>query len=219
MSCWGRTKRGGRCKNSSGRLLPFCKQHRWQPVLSLVAICGVLATFAGLFQDLIKPIYSHFSENRLAETQSQGQELLKSITVNLKISQSYSGDLFLKPEIEYFLIKSKSPSSQQVVESGVARIEIPEDLITIRNRIPLKNVGVIETRCELPANALLREALSQGGYELQLIISTTRGETLRTPEQRIFDARSLQDGFSFHVFPSYIREVQSEVREKELVPQ
>lgn len=55
MKCLGRTKQLTRCRNNA-RLL-FCHQHRIYAWALAFSICSVVAIFAGLYQDLISPVY------------------------------------------------------------------------------------------------------------------------------------------------------------------
>lgn len=56
MRCLGRTKnRFAQCKNHTRFL--FCKHHWFQPVTAIFAVFSVIAVFAGLFQDLYRPIF------------------------------------------------------------------------------------------------------------------------------------------------------------------
>jgi hypothetical protein len=55
MRCIWRTKNKTRCRNTTGLLL--CHQHRWKPLLSFIALVGIISAFAGAFQDLISPVH------------------------------------------------------------------------------------------------------------------------------------------------------------------
>lgn len=66
MQCFGLTKNKKRCRNHTNFI--FCKKHSWQPISAIIFISGLLGTFAGLFQDLLKPIMdAHERENELKE--------------------------------------------------------------------------------------------------------------------------------------------------------
>jgi hypothetical protein len=55
MRCLGLTKKRRRCRNEASYL--FCRQHRLQPVAWFFLISTVLGLYAGLFQDLIRPLW------------------------------------------------------------------------------------------------------------------------------------------------------------------
>lgn len=57
MRCVGITKKIDRCKNKAGFL--FCQTHRFQ----WIGLISLVAMIAGLFQDLIKPVYLSIFEN------------------------------------------------------------------------------------------------------------------------------------------------------------
>jgi hypothetical protein len=57
MQCWGRTKAGRRCQKPAKFI--FCHLHRRQSQLFylLLSILTIIGLFAGLYQDLVKPIF------------------------------------------------------------------------------------------------------------------------------------------------------------------
>lgn len=64
MQCYGLTKKRERCRNTTKFI--FCKKHCWQPLSGIIFILGILATFAGLFQDMFKPLFEQYqNENEL----------------------------------------------------------------------------------------------------------------------------------------------------------
>ena len=158
---------------------------------------------AGLYQDLIRPVLAYFSGNG-SETASESEVVdLEPISASLSFSHSYPEECMLKPELEYYLVRSQSPASQASIESGVARISVPDSVTTINRQIPLPPHKRFDTTCLLPKSPILHDALETGGFELQLIARTQYGEVRMTPKQKLFDRLSLNHGFDFHVRPAY----------------
>lgn len=201
--CFGRTKGGWRCKKRVKSLHCFCAHHRWQPILLAATVLTFVGLVAGIYQDLVWPVYTHFGKGDSVPNRGfQGAEI-EPILVVLRLSHSYSKECLLKPEIEYYLVRSQSPLSQTVVESGIARIAVPEGVVTFNREIPLPSHTRLETVCTLPKSTVLQSALESGGFELLLVITTHYGEVRNTPKQKIFDPVSLKQGFDFHVNPTY----------------
>ena len=67
--CIGRTKALKRCRDSARWL--FCWRHRWQAFVLAFAVLGVIAVFAGLSRDLVKPLF----EGDSSEAEVQSSEL------------------------------------------------------------------------------------------------------------------------------------------------
>lgn len=59
MRCFGITNKRMLCRNVSK--YPFCKQHRFQPVVLLFTLSSIIGLYAGLWQDFIKPFFLNIS--------------------------------------------------------------------------------------------------------------------------------------------------------------
>lgn len=57
MQCIGITKKLSRCKNATGFF--FCRTHRLQPLALLLSISTIIGLYAGIYQDLVKPLTSN----------------------------------------------------------------------------------------------------------------------------------------------------------------
>jgi hypothetical protein len=73
MRCSGITKSTKRCKNAARFLV--CSKHWWQPFSGIVLLISTVGVWAGLFQDLIKP---------LTEWSARDSELKKPLAVEIK---------------------------------------------------------------------------------------------------------------------------------------
>ena len=84
MKCMGRTTKGKRCSRNA-RIL-FCRQHRLQPFAWLLSVLTIIGLFAGIYQDLVKPVKESISvepselaaqeEQQTSQTQALPQTLL-----------------------------------------------------------------------------------------------------------------------------------------------
>jgi len=97
VRCWGRTKILSRCKNNTKFFV--CYHHKFQPIALLFTILTVIGLFAGIFQDLIKPLL--VQENSI-------REVLEEI-VGLPVSELISYDNQLQK-----LAKERGVSAQQL---------------------------------------------------------------------------------------------------------
>lgn len=62
MRCLGRTEQLHRCRRQAARLV--CYNHRWQPILAISGTLTIVGLFAGLYQDLWKPL-RNFGRSRV----------------------------------------------------------------------------------------------------------------------------------------------------------
>ena len=76
MQCWGRTPTFKRCKLSSKYF--FCYHHRFQPFGLILFILTLIALFAGIFQDLIKPLFMDEEQPlSIADAEKLASQLIK----------------------------------------------------------------------------------------------------------------------------------------------
>lgn len=73
MQCLGRKKDFKRCGNNASFL--FCRHHKFQPYVLVFTISSVIGVYAGIFQDVIKPLNrnfnSHSQRNNTIQLESQ----------------------------------------------------------------------------------------------------------------------------------------------------
>ena len=87
MRCWGITQDGSRCKMRGGFFL-FCHHHRnrkqlllnWKKLLFWLVIFAFpfIAAYAGLYQDLIKPLFME-SREELARKALENPDIFRSL--------------------------------------------------------------------------------------------------------------------------------------------
>jgi hypothetical protein len=80
MRCLGITKQKKRCRNHATFL--YCARHVWQPASGVVLLGSLVAFYAGLFQDLIKPIY---------EARALSDRLRRPVSVEIKKDRRQAG--------------------------------------------------------------------------------------------------------------------------------
>jgi len=80
MKCLGRKKGFKRCQNQ-GRM--FCRHHRFQPWIAIFTVCTVAACFAGLYQDLIRPV---FSVSNSAEKSGTNESATQASDTSIEVS-------------------------------------------------------------------------------------------------------------------------------------
>jgi len=110
MKCLGRTKIKERCKNNVKWSYPFCKHHRWQLLILLfITLPTFLGVYAGLFQDLVKPLFYIDDETKQLAVISQNKSNhIKYLDTKAdSISKIISMEIIDNPSSAPILIKLK----------------------------------------------------------------------------------------------------------------
>lgn len=79
MNCLGLKKNLRRCRNKTN--FGFCRHHRFQPFVFIFTISSIIGVYAGLFQDLIRPVATYFKSKNVTSV-----ETFKDIKNSFKIA-------------------------------------------------------------------------------------------------------------------------------------
>ncbi len=90
MRCIGRTKSFTRCKNSA-RLL-FCHHHRFQPVVLFLFLSTIIGLYAGIFQDLIFPLWKRETKARKHEISDSWVRITDTSKIDFQVISGVSGE-------------------------------------------------------------------------------------------------------------------------------
>lgn len=189
-------KNARRCKNEASFLV--CSHHKWQPLAFLLSVITIIGIFGGIYQDVVKPISEEPSAEK-STNPAQEPTSMGYITIPIEIESSWDEYSFLDRKAEFYIVRPESPGTQVVVSSGAAKIEIPEDGMTINNgeKIYISPHNTTKTKVILPKSKKLQGYLNEGGYEIQLVLFDQYGSVFPHMEQRLFDREFLAEGFRY----------------------
>jgi len=101
MKCLGRTKRLQRCKNPARTLV--CKKHWYQPWTAALFVLGILGLLAGLYQDLLAPVWNQYfnkDTEQLSVDESRPYVFFKIARLKTELKENE------KPIIEFVLVNT-----------------------------------------------------------------------------------------------------------------
>ena len=186
--CFGRTKTFVRCRRETARF--FCLHHRWQPVVAILSITSLVAMFAGLYQDLLKPLGAW----------QVSPEHITRIEIPLSIRNELKYDAMINQSVEYYLTRSTSPSSEEVIDSGIVRISTPNGFTRVNEKIAISPGQTLHTSLQLPESKVLADAFTKGGYGLKVVINNEWIDHFSVPKDVPFDNETLENGIRLSIW-------------------
>lgn len=189
------------------KMKTFYFKNLHKPVTIFYGILVVIAVFAGIYQDVIKELF--ISKIDTVSTQDINISKVKNkIEIPIHIESTWDDDTLLERKAEFYIVRSMSPSHQEVVFSGSARVIVPENISTTNNTwIHLYGHSKLNTKVLLPNNKKLWDYLNEGGYEIQLLLFDQHGHRFIHKEQSLFDEKIIIDGlrFWFRLLPEQMK--------------
>ncbi len=189
------------------KMKTFYFKHLHKPVTVFYGILVVIAVLAGIYQDVIKEFLTSKTVTTLIP-ETNSSQVKKKIEIPIHIESTWDDDTLLERKAEFYIVRSMSPSHQEVVFSGSARVIVPENISTTNNTwIHVYGNSKLNTKVLLPNNKKLWDYLNEGGYEIQLLLFDQHGYRFIHKEQGLFDKKIIIDGlrFWFRLLPEQMK--------------
>lgn len=178
MQCCGRTKSFVRCKNDVKFL--FCKHHRFQPFVVLFSISTVVGLYAGIYQDLVKPL-------RESSLERNGDNFINadSLKSDSNTKNSYP------QQNEQTAPKHDKNSNKSRVISDQGNVGVEEKIVIAPKRL-LKRIDALNSNSDLKniENQARKDSISVGSttiadVQVSIHYSETRKKDAEEIAQRL----------------------------------
>ncbi len=173
--------------------------------LMVSVIAGVLLIFIGNFINTIN------LESSSKKGNEEQQVALQEIKIPVTIESTWNENSDLDRKAEFYIVRSVSPGTQSVIYSGSAKVQIPENGMTVNGMISIAPHKTTKTTVILPKEKELNKYLEAGGYEIQLVLLNQYGYVFMNMEQKLFDKEILERGFKY-----WFRSIPEQIPNKSL---
>ncbi|KKL23028.1 hypothetical protein LCGC14_2429510, partial [marine sediment metagenome] len=121
----------------------------------------------------------------------------KRIEIPIKIQSTWDMYTNLHRQVDFYIVRTQSPTTQKNIFPGSAKIEIPKNTITINGMISIPPHKTLRTKVVLPKDPKLHEYLDEGGYIIKIDLSYEYGRDFTLREQCLFDKEMIKRGLTY----------------------
>lgn len=167
MRCLGRTQTFKRCKRDGK--WPFCHSHQWQPWIAFFTVISVIATFGGLYQDIVRPF---FLSN---ESVANDDEMIPQVALMLQNKTEHDIIVSARGDIVIWL-----PQGVDALRRIPGRYDLESNNGPMDSIITVPKGQNIEVIATIASEIQLDTLLKSGVGDLEFILDLNPGGTLFT---------------------------------------